>query len=98
MIPDPDVPAARPTRWRRLGLGLVLVVLAAPWLARALAPEMAWTAADFALFSLLVLGCAVVCALAARVIQNTRRRILVSVAVIGGALLLAAEGAVGLFH
>jgi len=92
-----DRPAPRRKLARDILWGAVALLLLAPWVAMQLTDEMAWTPFDFALFSALVIGGAATYELAAWKVRDSRYRLAIGFAVAAVVLIIAADGAVGVF-
>lgn len=82
---------------RLIGWGLVGLVLLTPLAAMQFTREVAWTATDFLLAGVLLIGAGILIELLVRKISNRGAAFMSVGAVILGVLLIWAQGAVGIF-
>ncbi len=85
-------------RWRTLGWGSAAAILLLPLLAMLVTDEMAWGAEDFLAAALLLGSAGLALEGAVRVVQGTKARVAVGLAILAALMLVWAELAVGLFH
>ena len=82
--------------WRFAGWGLVGLALAMPLVAMQFTRDVAWTASDFLLLALLLGGAGLAVEAAARRSDDRVYRAAVTVALLGSAMLVVINGAVGI--
>lgn len=92
------VGSRRGSHWRIAVWGAIAALMLLPVIAMQFTDEVAWTAFDFAVMGVLLVGAGLALELAAWKIGGTRYRIVAGVAIIAVVLLIWAEGAVGILH
>ncbi|HNP20020.1 MAG TPA: hypothetical protein PKL31_16395 [Fulvivirga sp.] len=83
-------------RFKLIVLAVALLLLI-PFIAMQFTDEVAWTAADFVVMGLLLLGTGLACELVLRKITNAKSRIILCIIILSAFLLVWAELAVGIF-
>lgn len=83
--------------WRRARWIAIAAILVLPFLAMQWTDEVAWTAADFAVAGILLVGANILYELAARRIADRKCRIIVGSVIVAAVLIIWAEGAIGIF-
>ena len=83
---------------RLIGIVLTVVfILLIPFIAMQFTDEVNWTASDFAVAAVLLLGTGLVCELILRKVKKTEHRIGLCIVVLAALFLIWAELAVGIF-
>lgn len=77
---------------------VIAAILVAPLVAMQFTGAVQWTAFDFAVAALLLIGAMGLYEIASRLLSNSRHRALAGAGLGLAVLLLWAEGAVGIFH
>lgn len=83
--------------WRRARWIAIAAILVLPFLAMQWTDEVTWTAADFAVAGILLVGANILYELAARRMADRKYRIIVGSIIVAAVLIIWAEGAIGIF-
>lgn len=91
-------PSPRLKVLRRVGWALVAVILLLPAVAMPFTDDVQWTASDFAIAAVLLIGAGLLIELAVWKARSLPVRLALCLAVLGVVGLIWVDGAVGLFH
>lgn len=86
------------TAWRPAMWAAIAALLLLPLVAMQFTRELAWTGFDFAAAAVLLGGLGLGLEIVSRTVRGTRRRVALGGAILLLVALVAAEGAVGIFH